>query len=178
MEEKNSNLPIEQDEPVPEKKQSLSEALAQPISFGMAAAMAIGISVLVAITLISVWAKYIKKDIQFGSVDIGAVINLKQLQVSSIAFRPGASNDEVAATYKMIETFGQELEVGLTKVRDVCQCVLLVRNAVVTGGMPDYTDLLKQAVGVEKVDPEMISKMVKSAGSAFNEQPTAPGARK
>jgi hypothetical protein len=151
------------DLPAAQKGGGLREVLAQPSSFGASLATILVLSLLISLATVIGWDRLTKKEPRFGTVDIGAVLDLKQVQLSKIAFDASATDKDRAATFKMIESFGRELEDALSRIRESCQCMLLVRNAVVTGSMPDYTENLKTLVGVDKVDPDAISKMVTSA---------------
>lgn len=109
---------------------------------------------------------------KFATVDIGELVRIKQLQTTLAMLQPGVTDKERGAVYDQITAFGQQLDGSVKKIQADCNCVLLVRGAVV-GGLPDFTDEAKTLVGLQGLDPEKLSKQIVSLNSPGGQPPGA-----
>ena len=109
---------------------------------------------------------------KFATVDVGELVRIKQLQTTLAMLQPGVTDKERGAVYEQITAFGQQLDATVKKLQAGCNCVLLVRGAVV-GGLPDYTDDAKAMVGLQGLDPERLSKQIVALNTPGGQPPGA-----
>jgi hypothetical protein len=148
----------------PTRRSGLSETFAQAPSFGMVLAIAGAILAIGAIGGYAAIQHVLKQVPRVGTVDIAAVVQLKHLALAPIAFRANATAAEKEKANRDIERFGPELEAALAETRTECDCILLVRSAFVTGSATDYTERLKVRLGLDKVSPRDLEKLVQLGG--------------
>jgi hypothetical protein len=109
---------------------------------------------------------------KFATVDIGELVRIKQLQTTLAMLQPGVTDKERGAVYDQITAFGQQLDGTVKKIQADCNCVLLVRGAVV-GGLPDYTENAKALVGLQGLDPEKLSQQIVALNAPGGQPPGA-----
>ena len=112
---------------------------------------------------------------RFALLDVGEVINLKQLAITDLATREGVTDKEREKIYDMVTSFSREIEGAVTQIQQECNCTLLVRSAVVkTGTAEDLTPLLKQRLGLDKSEGELAAAIKSNKSSAGAPAPAAP----
>lgn len=109
---------------------------------------------------------------KFATVDIGELVRIKQLQTTLAMLQPGVTDKERGEVYDQITAFGQQLDGTVKKIQADCNCVLLVRGAVV-GGLSDYTEDAKTLVGLQGLDPEKLSKQIVALNAPGGQPPGA-----
>ena len=83
---------------------------------------------------------------RFGTVDLASVIEAKQSQFASMIAKPGATDADRAVAMELVKAMAPKLEQTLIATQAECQCILLVKGAVVSAkglDVPDYTASLK-----------------------------------
>jgi hypothetical protein len=86
---------------------------------------------------------------RFGVVDLNSIVNAKEKAFTIELSKPGITDADRGKAYEQIKALGASLEAGVASVREQCQCILLVRGAVLASdpnSLPDYTAQLKAAV--------------------------------
>lgn len=64
-----------------------------------------------------------------------------------MATRPGATDRDREAAYDQIGQFGRDIEAAISELQRDCNCVLVVRAAVLKGHHEDLTGELKKTLG-------------------------------
>lgn len=98
-------------------------------------------------------------------VDINELVELKQLVVSANALTMKKTDKTSQELYDQITAFTKQLESEITALQDECECMLLVRPAVIKGKTTiDYTDVLKQHLSLDGLNKDELIKQIASAG--------------
>lgn len=103
---------------------------------------------------------------RFAVVDVGEVIELKQLEVTASVTRPGISDQERGAAFETISRFAKDMEQALGELQQECGCTLLVRAAVVKTGSEDLTPALKAKMGVDHLDIKQLTQSIRNNPAA------------
>ncbi len=102
---------------------------------------------------------------RFGVVDIAEVLNLKELQVTLAATQTDPGENKGAAAFEEIARFAKDIEAALAEIQQECGCSLFVKAAVVKpAAAEDFTPLLKQRLGMDKVDQAQLVQQLRGAG--------------
>lgn len=97
---------------------------------------------------------------RFATADLQEVFDLAQLQMTDLVTRKDASDREREQAYALASQFGPKVEAALEAIQADCRCLVLVRGAVARGRLPDYTDALKHAIGVDALDAAALKQRV------------------
>lgn len=87
---------------------------------------------------------------KFATVDLASVV--RKRQESSVALLADASNDRRArdAALASAREFGERLDRELAEMSGECGCVLLMREAVVSGQLDDLTPALLSRLSIQR----------------------------
>lgn len=107
---------------------------------------------------------------RFAYLDIGELMEIKQLQVASTATAPGSTEADRERAFGDIAKFAAELERAISDLQSECKCTLLVRAAIVKSREQDMTPLLKERLGLAGIEREAL---LKSLGAAKNDRKNA-----
>lgn len=116
------------------------------------------------------WFAY--KPTAFGKVNLAEIVEIRQLQFSmgvaatDLANKAAAREDAVAK----IALIGKEIESAVAGLSDDCGCTLLVTGAVVSSDLPDYTQILKERMGLGSINLESLRQQA----SAVLSVPSSP----
>jgi hypothetical protein len=122
---------------------------------------------------------YVKKlediiPLRTAILDIEEVLAVKQLQASIQLMRFGNNEQNATKLYNDITAFGKQLEEQVKQIQDECDCVLVVKAAVVASNKIDnFTEILKERLGLGGLTKEGLTKEFGSL-SAPQQQPSAP----
>ncbi len=104
---------------------------------------------------------------RFAVIDIAEILNLKELQVTLAASQPEAGENKSAAAFDEIARFAKEIEVALADIQQECGCSLFVKAAVVKpASAEDLTPLLKQRLGMDKIDQAQLIQQLRATGGS------------
>lgn len=140
----------------PSLQQEAAESDAQgqtfsaPMPLWMGIAAAALVSILVTILGLVAYAHYGPKAVRIATVDINEVIQIKEVQLTVMATKPGVTDKEREAAYDEITKFGSSVEGAIGDLQRDCDCLILVRAAVVKGA-EDMTGALKLKLGMSDV---------------------------
>lgn len=127
-------------------------AVRQPMTFAMTIVAMLLISLGVMLVGQLVYHQWFSKPPQrVVTVDLNEVLGLKQIQLTMQATRPGATDADRAAAYDEIGQFGKDIETTLNEMQRDCNCLLIVRAAVLKGQNEDLTSELKKRLGLDQV---------------------------
>lgn len=146
----NQEIPaIAEATPAAEKSES---AARQPMSFAMtiAAMLLISLGVMLVGQLVY-HQRFSRPPQRVVTVDLNEVLGLKQIQLTMQATKPGATDTDRAAAYDAIGQFGKDIENTLNEMQLDCNCLLVVRAAVLKGQNEDLTNELKKRLGLDQV---------------------------
>lgn len=96
-------------------------------------------------------------------IDIGEVMDIKQLQLTQAAMAKDIDDSGRARLYDEVTSFSNEVESAINTIQKECGCTLIVRAAIVKGDAPDLTEQLKAKLGMAGVSPEIIAKALTGA---------------
>jgi hypothetical protein len=97
---------------------------------------------------------------RFAIADVEEVFAIAQLQMTDLITGKDVSDREREQAFELASQFGPKIEAALDAIQADCRCLLLVRGAVARGRLPDYTDGLKRAIGVQGLDVAALKKKV------------------
>lgn len=98
-------------------------------------------------------------------VDVNELVELKQLAVSAQAITAKKTEKTAQDIYEQITSFTNKLEQEIANIQEDCGCVLIVRPAVIKSKTTvDYTDALKQHLGIDGLNRDELIKQITSAG--------------
>lgn len=120
---------------------------------GLSKSNLLGLWVLMVITTLCLLAVYhlnFKPSSVLGTVDIAAVVKIKEQQFTELLSRSNTTDADRQAAYSLVNSIGPDIERALDIVQKKCGCTLVVKNAVLAGSANDYTDVLKEQLGMTK----------------------------
>lgn len=98
-------------------------------------------------------------------LDIAEVLQLKELEMTVMMSRPGISDAERAQGYEAIKSFAGNIEEAVATLQRECECLILVRNAVVRApAAEDLTPRLKAMLEMEHVTKDALITQLRNAG--------------
>lgn len=110
---------------------------------------------------------------RFAIADVEEVFSIAQLQMTDLVTRKDVTDREREQAFELASQFGPKIEAALDAIQAECACLLLVRGALARGRLPDYTDGLKRAIGVDGLDVAALKKRVaEQQASAFAAPPS------
>lgn len=102
---------------------------------------------------------------KFAVIDIGEVLQLKELEVTAAATHADATDAERGEAFESIAKFAKQMEITIGDLQTECGCTLLVKAAVVKlAGAEDLTPVLKQRMGVDQLDAAKLIQQIRGAG--------------
>ena len=104
-----------------------------------------------------------KNRTNLSSIDVAEVMQIKELQLTISMSAPGVSDVERGAAFETIATFAKDIDIAITELQEQCNCVLLVRAAVVKG-VPDLTPILKEKLGMGDIQIDQLINKLKTLG--------------
>ena len=82
-------------------------------------------------------------------LDITEILEIKQLQASVQLVRGGSTDQNANLLYQDITTFATRLEAEVKALQDECNCVLVVKSAVIASNRIDnFTPVVKERLGL------------------------------
>lgn len=127
---------------------------------------AFAVSVFVMILSLSGYHVFmVQKAPAFAKLNLADIVEIKQSQFTLAML--GKDNAKKADgredALRQVQATGAEIESALNALSAECQCTLLVTGAVLSSSMPDYTERLKEKLGIKGMDKEVLRKLVSSA---------------
>lgn len=98
-------------------------------------------------------------------IDIGEVMDIKQLQLTKAAMAKDIDDSGRAKLYDEVTTFSAEVENAISTIQHECGCTLIVRAAIVKGDAPDLTENLKAKLGMAGVNTVSLAKTLSTVKS-------------
>ena len=120
--------------------------------------------VMLALTVYHYWLAPRAKPL--ATVDLAEVLELKQLEVTAASTKAGATDKDRAAAFDEIGRFARDMEAAVSDLSRDCDCVLLVRAAVVRGVAEDLTPALKKKMGVDRLNAADMMQAIASKPAA------------
>jgi hypothetical protein len=144
-----------------EERSKLSAVLRSASGLAAPVLISLIVSVAVSAMALGVYDKTRKGD--FAVIDLAGIVELEQLRLTASVLKQGTTDDDRLKAFQRVQQFGNVLEKAIEEIKADCKCVLLARNAFIGGGGTDYTESLKQKVGLGGVDIEAVRKMTEAA---------------
>ena len=102
---------------------------------------------------------------RYAFVDITDVLNLKELQVTVTAMRPGAGEEGQTKAFEEVAKFGKEVERHINDLQQECGCSFFVKAAVVKpAAAEDLTPELKRRLGIDNLNMTELSQQLRAIG--------------
>ena len=89
--------------------------------------------------------------VAMGVVDLGSVLKVKEDQFTALVSKAGATDADRAAALELVKAFAPKIEAAVASTREACQCILLIKAAVVSSSekqLVDYTPMLRAKLGL------------------------------
>ena len=138
----------------------------------MTVTIAFMVSLITVILALVGYNQFGPKPQRIATVDISEIVQIKEIQLTAMSAKVDATDKDRAAAYDEIAIFGKALETAIADLQQDCNCLLLVRNAVVKGG-DDLTGALKQKIGLGNVSlPDAMAAL--RAGKAMQKPAEKP----
>ncbi len=115
------------------------------------------------------------KPTTFGKIQLAEIVEIRQLQFSMSVVaaeleQKASAREEAVAKIAQVS---KEIEAAVDGLAADCGCTLLVTGAVISSDIPDYTQALKERMGMGGVNLEALRKqaaMALSPSNAFSPQ--------
>jgi hypothetical protein len=101
--------------------------------------------------------------IKLATINIGEVMQIKELQLTNRAAGAGVTDRERAQVFEEISQFPVQIEQALAAMQSECKCVLIVRAAIVSGVNQDLTENLKGRLGMAGLTAVGLADALKAA---------------
>jgi hypothetical protein len=162
-------------------KEPLTPEVANPKEDNFWLGLAINIALMLALVGASLVAYHfyfvLPNKQKFAVIDIGEVLQLKELEVTAAATHADATDAERGEAFESIAKFAKQMEITIGDLQTECGCTLLVKAAVVkVAGADDLTPLLKQRMGIDQLDAAKLVQQIRGAGGR-GQAPMLGGAR-
>ena len=110
---------------------------------------------------------------QWGTLDVAELMHTKELMMTVKAMSPDTSDEQKGQVYEDLKNFGQQLETVIADVQRECNCIVMVRNAVVKApNVIDLTDTARQRLGLTKSVAQLTDEL-RRIGPKEKEDPRA-----
>lgn len=109
-----------------------------------------GLMIVTTLVMLTAYHYKFKQSSMIGTVDIAAVVKIKEQQFTDLLSRSNTTDADRQAAYSLVSNIGSDIERALDIVQKKCGCTLVVKNAVLAGSADDYTDMLKEQLGMVK----------------------------
>lgn len=122
---------------------------------GLSTGDIIGFFLLVIVTSLSqllIYHHYFAKSSAVATVDISAIVKVREQQFTALVSRANATDADRQAAYAMVSNIGPEIEQAIARIQKECACTLLVKSAVLAGNTQDYTNVIKEQLGMKGAD--------------------------
>lgn len=123
-------------------------------------------------------AAFYAPPLRIATVDLDAVVEAKQLQFAEAIGRPGITDAEREGALKLVEGFASELGKAVSELKSECECLVLVKAAVVGASGMDLTPQLKQKMQVSNVDVEALRARIRGMRAAGQNEGRGSGGPK
>lgn len=100
----------------------------------------------------------VSKSHSFAIVDLNEIIKIKQLQFEEILVKPNVTDSERMVAYDLVKNIGKDLPAALVELQAQCGCVILAKNAVISGESLDLTNQLKDLLGLAGLNSESMKE--------------------
>jgi len=138
------------------------------------------ISLAVVLLSLSIYHLFLSpKPVRFGKVNLGEVLEIKQIQFSLSLLNADVANKASVRedAINQVAKTGADVEKALNALSERCQCTLLVTGAVLSSQLPDYTNELKSMLGIGDYNLEALRKRAADAIAQPDNQQNGFGAR-
>jgi hypothetical protein len=126
----------------------------------------------IAVSLLAIYIYHIliatQNKTRLAVIDIGEVMDIKQLQLTKAAMAKDIDDSGRAKLYDEVTTFSAEVETAISTLQNECGCTLIVRAAIVKGDAPDLTEQLKAKLGMAGLNPVSLAKTITTAKGIEN----------
>jgi hypothetical protein len=129
----------------------------------------LAILILSALLVLAYHHFYVLKAIppRLVTLDVNEILELKQLESSLNLLKGGTDDKNALALYRNISDFAKTLEAEVRRLQTECECVLIVRSAVIgSDHMDDLTAILKERVGLANlIKDDLVRELNALSGS-------------
>jgi hypothetical protein len=112
-----------------------------------------------------------QKSSPIATADIAEIVKIRELQFTRMLAKPNVTDKDRQEAYVLVSKVGPEIEAALDAIQKDCQCVLLVKSAVLAGESRDMTEDLKRRLGLAGLS----SKAMMDSMPAVPSAPTPQG---
>ncbi len=129
------------------------------ISFWQVVWVAVFISaVIVAVTLVGYHLFFYSKVAKFGVVDLESVLETNQLMLMDKVSGGSVTDQDRLSAFNAAKDFGKDLDKALNQIKSECGCSILVSSALIVGETKDYTTDIKEMLGLDKVNVDLLKQ--------------------
>ncbi|MDR3351701.1 MAG: hypothetical protein LBO00_01530 [Zoogloeaceae bacterium] len=99
------------------------------------------------------------------TLDVNEILELKQLESSLNLLKGGTGDKNALALYRDISDFAKTLETEVRRLQTECDCILIVRSAVIgSNRMDDLTAILKERVSLANLVKDDLVRELNALG--------------
>jgi hypothetical protein len=99
------------------------------------------------------------------TLDVNEILELKQLESSLNLMKGGTGDKNALALYRDISDFAKTLEMEVRRLQTDCECVLVVRSAVIgSNRADDLTAILKERMGIAGLAKDNLVRELNALG--------------
>jgi len=108
---------------------------------------------------------------KIGVVDLPQLMEIEELSLTLSMMNKGVSDDDRAAAFLRVKSFGDRLDKAVDQARTECGCLLLAKNAYIGDSKSDQTGRVKALLGYDGVNVQDLRSRVKSNVQGMAETP-------
>ena len=141
------------------------------------------VSIVTIALALSIYSYFFVKQTKIGTLDIPAVLQTTELIFTTQLSKPGVTEAERQKAYADMKDIGSKIQTVIDDIQKSCDCILITKAAVVNESAVDYTNEMKAALSLDKIDVADLQRQMQSIlqGKILNEQahsgvaPQSPG---
>lgn len=99
---------------------------------------------------------------KIGVVDLPQLMEIEELSLTLSMMNRGVTDDDRAAAFMRVRSFGEKLEKAVEQARVECGCLLITKNAYIGDSKLDQTARVKAILGYEGANVQELRNKVKS----------------
>lgn len=89
------------------------------------------------------------KEAAFAVVDLAAAVKVREAEFAQLLSGPNVGDRERQQAFHLVQNIGPEIEKAIQRLQKECECVIVVKSAVVAGPATDLTPRLLAHLGIK-----------------------------
>jgi hypothetical protein len=103
----------------------------------------------------SLYFSYQNRPVRYVTLDLESVVEHEKLYLQSMVTSKPGDDGAKMASYARLSSLNTRIDAGVETIRKRCECIILLKNAVVSKIDADVTDELRQLIGLDRPMSEL-----------------------